>query len=328
MARKARGPSPHLKTALLEKGHRHAFSQALRLLRRVVDLEGGDRAFWRRVRVRPHLGLGFAASDVVSVKEDDRGGFVVTVSFLGLYGSSSPLPTWYTEDLMEEEAGHRSVARDFLDVLNGAVYPLHFASWGRHRLFHSLVEARDPAMAERLFCLLGLPRPDLACGSLPPMALLTFLGLFTLGARPAEGLRALLSTWFEEPGLRVVPCAERTVTIPEAQRCRLGAQRLGEDACLGTRIEDRTGKFRVEVGPLPPERARRYLPGGEAFRELADLVRLYARDPLDWDLRLEVAGDAAAGLRLGGDAGARLGRDAWIASPGAAPPRATVTFQP
>src|SRR3546814_7786829 len=83
---------------LLAEGHRYAFFQALRLLR----LHLGEETFAQSVRVRPTLSLSFPENDINSiVRENDI--LRITANFFGLYGVTSPLPTFYTEDLIRSE---------------------------------------------------------------------------------------------------------------------------------------------------------------------------------------------------------------------------------
>jgi type VI secretion system protein ImpH len=175
----------------------------------------------------------------------------------------------------------------------------------------------------------GLPQQAQTCQALEPFALLRYLGLFGLASRPAEGLRALLADHFEEPSIQVVPCVERTVPIPEEQRCQLGQanHQLGVEACLGSTVQDRMGKFRVEIGPLDADGLQRFLPGGTASREMAELIRLYCRDSLAWELLIKIQAVDSIGARLGSSAWSRLGLDAWLAAPQTAPAVTAVTFQ-
>ena len=331
MAGEARIPSSLLKARLLKEGSSHSFAQALRLLRRVVTAEGADpdrKSFWKRVKVRPHLSMAFAPSDIQSIRAsaDEPPAYEMTVEFLGLYGASSPLPNFYTEDLLDEQGSGKSATRDFLDLFNSALYPLHFASWSKHRLFHSLVEAQDPAALERLFCLLGLPEPG-ACRQVAPQALLKYIGLFALATRPMEGLRGLLSDYFGTP-FGLDPCVARTVRIPGDQRFRLGAanHQLGETACLGSEVQDSMGKFRVRIGPLDSEAFRRFWPGRPAYLQLAELIRLYCRDSLCWDLRLSLHRTEGRCTCLGHPEWAVLGLGTWLLTTQDALGRWTVDF--
>ncbi|UCG67883.1 MAG: type VI secretion system baseplate subunit TssG, partial [Deltaproteobacteria bacterium] len=129
-----------LKHELLEKGPAFSFFQIIRLLR-LFSLKSSRTQkppsdFSETIRIKPNLSLAFPASDVESVQEvgdpeDPR--FLITANFLGLYGSASPLPTFYTEDLIDEAAQDESVTRDFIDILNQRLFALLFECWGKYR---------------------------------------------------------------------------------------------------------------------------------------------------------------------------------------------------
>ncbi len=61
-----------------------------------------EKAFTDNVRIRPHLGLGFPQRDINHIERDASGRYRIEANFFGLYGVTSPLPTFYTEDLIEE----------------------------------------------------------------------------------------------------------------------------------------------------------------------------------------------------------------------------------
>src|SRR5882762_10124157 len=140
------GQSPaDLKNSLLSEGHRFSFFQAARLLKR---LQGED------LRIRPELSFGFPSADVSSIEQrPDQKGYRLTATFLGLYGVSSPLPAFYTEELLRDESG---AARDFLDIVHQRLYALLLAGWQKYRLFFQLEEAKDPAPLDMLLALCGL----------------------------------------------------------------------------------------------------------------------------------------------------------------------------
>jgi type VI secretion system protein ImpH len=60
----------------------------------------------------------------------------------------------------------------------------------------------------------------------------------------------------------------------------------------------------------------RFLPGGASLTKLADWVRNYVRDPLDWDVALHLKREEVPPLRLQGHStkGARLGWNTWLTS--------------
>ena len=140
--------------------------------------------------------------------------------------------------------------------------------------------------------------------ALPPMRLAAFAGLLARRTRSAEGLRALLSGFFEGLPVRIVENVPRW--IPLRNRPRMGggdegtAARLGANACIGARVYDRSTKFRIELGPMRMETFRALLPGQEKARQLQALVRLYVPDGLAYEVKLTLRPEAAQHARLGG----------------------------
>lgn len=324
MASEDRRQAPDLKSKLLRESRRYSFVQAMRLLRGLIQRETAgcpeDQVFRQQIRVRPDLSLVFPETDLLSIQEspDEPLHFRITATFLGLYGAASPLPTFYTEDLLRERLEDRSTTRDFIDIINAPLYPLHFRIWGKYRLFYKLVEEVCPGTLQRLFCLLGLPSEAFQESVHRPYRLLRFLGLFTQFPRSAEGLRALLADHLAEPTIDIVQCVPRRAGIPPDQRLRLGqaANVLGEDSHLGHEIADCQGKFRIQLGPLDSERYQRFLPDQETYRETAAMVALYLDQPLLWDLELVLAPGQAHPTELGGSRWSRLGWDTWLLPPG------------
>ncbi len=74
---------------------------------------------------------------------------------------------------------------------------------------------------------------------------------------------------------------------------------LGEDIVLGETMPDVMGKFRVCLGPLTYDQFRSLLPDKEMHGILRDLIGFAVRDPLAWDLSLQLEPGAAPAWALG-----------------------------
>jgi type VI secretion system protein ImpH len=306
---------------LLGECRAFSFVQTMRLLRRRLREEGkGDSADPSdRIRVRPELSLAFPGTDVTAVDrlpEEDPVRFLVTATFLGLYGTSSPLPTFYTEDLLREREDDRSITRDFLDVINASLYPLFFQAWSKYRLHHRLIEEEDPGIQDYLFSLLGLESTSIRQRLEDPYRLLRYMGLTTQIPRSAEGLRALLSDSLGEESLRIVQCVERKATVPGDQRLRLGQSGhvLGEETVLGQEVSDRMGRFRVEIGPCDGDGLHRLLPDGGFYALMQERIRFYLDQPLEWDLEVLVRAGEIRTAAPGNERWSRLGWNTWVFS--------------
>jgi type VI secretion system protein ImpG len=305
---------------LLQSGHQFSFTQVMRLARSFLDPHGAEglpEVPWQdRVRIRPELSLAFPAADVARV-ERDGSHIRVTTTFLGLYGASSPLPNFYTEDLLDEASNDESVIRDFIDIIQQRLYHLYFQGWSKYRLCIRVVEENNPVDQERLLCLIGLGEKELRDAVVESWSLLRYAGLLSQHPRSALGLKTLLRDMLKEQRIRIIQNLKRMVKIPQDQRIRMGVSccRLGVDTVLGSEIADRMGKIRICIGPLTWEEFNDFLPDTACHEKLARLVRFYLVDPLEAELELVLAAGEARPIRLG-DPNAMLGLNTWCYSGG------------
>lgn len=313
---------------LLAHGHEFSFSQVMRIARMHLSVStplgaGSNQEMpevpWQdRVRIRPELSLSFPAADVTKVEQTGDAGadILISTTFLALYGTSSPLPTHYTEDLLDEAMADSSVSRDFLDLLHQRLYHLYFQCWSKYRLFMRVAEEKNPQDLERLFCLIGLGQKELRESVPGAESLLRYSGLFSQFPRSALGLQTLLRDALGVRKLEVEQCVLRMVPIPADQQTSLGVGNncLGVNTVLGSEMPDRMGKFRIHIGPLSKKEFDSFLPGTPRHDQLAGLIRLYILDPLDFDLKLILAAGEAEPIRLGDPDGPGLGWNCWCFS--------------
>lgn len=312
-----------LKLDLLKEGYSFSFFQAMRLLRLLSRKSPADQTGVQieneAVRIRPALSLGFPKADIDRIEEaaddeDDR--FFVTANFLGLYGSSSPLPAFYTEDLMEETSEDESAARDFIDIINHRLYELFYGCCTKYRQVLAVAEFGSSTHMERLFCLLGIGGKSLRSKIDNPMALLRYVGLFTQMPRSAMGLETILKDVLKGMAVSVIPCVAHKAKIPPDQRLALGSSRhgLGENCVLGQEIEDRMGKFKIQVGPLDKTGFQRFYPGAEAYSRISFLTEMYIMESLSYDLEVILAEGEAQTACLGDPERSKIGLNTWIFS--------------
>lgn len=294
---------------LVADGRDYAFFQALRLLRLRFS---GDQAFQDGVRIRPRLGLGFPERDIESIERDEEGRYRLEANFFGLYGITSPLPTFYTEDLIDEHLQGRSASRDFLDILHAALYPLLFRAWEKHRLWMAIGERRDLGRLNLLRSLLGLADAGLEWRQQAP-ELMRYAGIFNQFPRSALGLERLIATALDGDPVEVVPCVETQVPIDAEARCLLGVQGnvLGQDSLLGQYVSDRTSSLDIRVGPLTALRFHLLLPGAGLYKRVERLAALYLQTPIECRLVLSLKQDEQRSPTLG-DGWQRLGLNTWL----------------
>ncbi len=296
------------------------------------------RSWQQAIRVRPELSLAFPGTDIASIEEidededpavDTQMRYRITTAFLGLYGVSSPLPTFYTEDLLDEAREDSSVSRDFIDIINTPLYTLFLQVWSKYRLGLRIVEEEDFDCLEQLFCLIGLGGPEFRKQFERPEGLLRYTGLFTQSPRSAMGLEILLRDALQEKQLHIIACTKRKAAIPDDQLCRLGqgACQLGNDFYLGRQMEDRMGKFRIRIGPIEWATFQSFLPDTDRFQNLALLTKAYLDQPLEWQLKMVLAPDESRPAQLGTTGSSRLGWSTWLFSGAAYKHEVAATFE-
>jgi type VI secretion system protein ImpH len=300
-----------LKTRLLSQGGRFAFSQAYRLLRLLPRPTPDSEP---DIRTRPHLSLDFPGMDLGGIEERSPGQYRLTANFLGLYGVTSPLPNFYTEDLLDERHDGRHSNRDFLDIISQTLYPLFFRAWLKSRAHIRIKEFGDDRLLEIFHTFVGICRPLRYLNRPGVSHLLRFAGLFSQHPRSAMGLQTIIAALHPDTDIEVIQQDIRKQPIPHPQRLTLGLQNctLGDDAHLGSEIRCRTSNLTVRISQIDADLFPRLLPGGDAFEELKFLVRYYLMTPLHIRLVLQPAPGVVGLLHLGTKSWGALGRTSWL----------------
>ncbi len=313
MASDARQQAIDLTRRLLARGDHYSFFQAYRLLRLLANQEGVSAQ--EAIRVRPHLGLGFPKNDLQSIEAVAPQRFQVTANFMGLYGVDSPIQTFYTEELLDEQSEGQTVNREFLDIFAQSIYPMFFDAWLKARPALRVVEFGDERMLQILYAFVGIENPR-AKFSQPGVGSLLHCGaLYNQQTRTAAGLQAILKTSFPEAQVEVKQLQIAWVPIAEEQRMRLGKQAcgLGDTTHLGFRCRTFDG-VTIVLKDLPLERYRELTPGGIEHERLRFLIDYYLIEPLPLHVELRLRPGDAQKMQLASNNWSSLGRDTWLVS--------------
>ncbi|MPQ87113.1 type VI secretion system baseplate subunit TssG [Pseudomonas sp. MAFF 730085] len=309
------GPAAPALTELTRVIREYSLFQAvLQVIERLRDAHPllDDDALYDHIEFRANPGLGFPGHDIDRVEfflERHQLRARLRLNVLGLLGAGSPLPAFY-----QEQTGG-STTRDFLDVFHHRLHRLMLPIWRKYRYRACFREGASDAFSEQMFALVGLGSRQIRdAAHLDCKRLLPCLGLLSLRAHSGALIETVLRHYFTLGGVFIEQWVERSVIIDHAQRNRLGAANnvLGEDLLLGHRVADRSGKFRVHVQGLSWQRFHQFLPDGSAYRPLCSMVRLTARGPLEYDVRLGLAAGEVKPLHIGERNVCRLGWTSWL----------------
>lgn len=290
------------------------FFQLIRLLRHTYQNDVSFNKIFDSLDVHPHLSLAFPRTDVIHLQEDPTDIYEIIVTFLGLYGSSSPLPTFYTEELLEEQNEDRTALRDFYDIFNEREYKLYFLSHLKYQLGLRIHEDKDEDVLAILFSFIGqnFSQSSNNLKHIEPYELLRYAHLFIHAHRSAEGLEVFLSDMFGVE-VDVIQCVSRVIKIPEENQSILGVVNttLGEDTHIGDNITDVTGNFTVVFKGLTKEQFHDLLPNTNSFYKLREAVGLYMIENYSWNVEYEVI-DAVHSSQLGATYWNQLGWNSFL----------------
>lgn len=305
--------SASLNAELFEKPERFSLLQVIRLLERKTgkSLEAG-----LNIQIRPELTQENREGDVSKVQRKGNEKYQVLTSILGLYGVSSPLPAWYTEDLISAEQEDKKAARALLDVIHQRLYTLFFRGAGKYNVLTNLVEKESSDHADILFQLIGIGRNASRRALKDPFQILRYINLFRQQPHSAAGLTSLLEDVLPGVKVEVEQCVERMVAIPRYQTSALSLQsnQLGIDTTLGEEIEDCNGKMLIKIGPISLEQFHQLLNGDQECRMMIFLIETYIDVPLECDIEFILEKDAAKTCVLGDDFLSCLGKNTWLFS--------------
>jgi type VI secretion system protein ImpH len=285
------------------------------------------------LRLRPAMSFGFPAADIdraewTEPQHAEIGRLRVTTTFLGLYGSDSPLPAHFTEALMG--ADDDDIVRSFIDLFHHRILSFLFRCWTKYRYDVTFRANASDQISHVNLSLLGIGTASTADTlDVSPVQLFRYAGIYSQRPRSAAGLSGLLRDYFKGITVRVEQCVGRWLPIDPVQQNRLGSTNcsLGSDFLIGERIRDHSGKFRVHLGPVDFDTYTGFLPGGRAMGDLNELVRFYTGDPLDFDLAVTLRGDDVPDTQLGGEG--FIGRLSWTTWSKSGPCQdQTAVFQP
>jgi type VI secretion system protein ImpH len=249
----------------------------------------------------------------------------MSVAFMGLTGPLGVLPRHYTELLLTRARQKDTALRDFLDIFNHRLISFFYRAWEKYHFtvaYERTVFRQEGGdrFSQYLFDLIGMGTRGLR-GRLEveDETLLFYDGLLAQRPRSASALTGLLTDYFMVP-VDVTQFVGQWLSLSAGNRSRLGPRQvnsaLGLNAVVGNRVWDQQAKFKLRVGPLTAAEFHRFLPSGEAFRQLVGMARFYAGQEFDFDVQLILRAAEVPGCRLGatGEFAPRLGWSTWLKS--------------
>ena len=273
------------------------------------------------VRFAAHTSFSFPASEIQTYTESARGPDRLTVNFMGLSTMNGPLPHPYIELLLERVRSKDPAMGEFFDIFNHRIISLFYRGWKKYRFFLAYEQSHgsDDLVTTCIYDLLGLGTPGLGRRmAVPDEAAIFYSGILSQSRRSAQGLKQILADYFAVP-VEIDQFTGSWNRLSIKDQTMLGdgvspSECLGVATVIGDEVWDQQGTVTIRLGPMSLRRYKEFLPGASAHAQLADWVRFYSRQELDFVIRLILAREEVPGVNLSANEEdmARLGFASWL----------------
>jgi len=290
------------------KQHQLDFFQLMRLISHLLKKTSPElswrESFDQSVRIRPALSLDFPGREIETVEFTEDNKIMVETSFFGLYGVTSPLPNFYTEDLISAKKDGQNLTRLFFDLFHYAMYPLLLSAMTRFKPMTGLQEYSDRRQNLRRLSWLGLSSPKITEQFSEWPKMLKVASILSTSYCSVAGLKALLLTIVDSGSVNIVSCPTVRAVIPQRFRLRLGtrANQLGTQAVLGHAITAPNNNYvDIQLQDQTSEDIQAIMPGGAKYQLLKQALTLYVPSYLKLCLKMRARtqSNQVSQIRLG-----------------------------
>ena len=260
-----------------------------------------------KIAFKSRISMSTAGSDVHTVSNvGDK--VVVTVNMLGIAGIQGPLPTPYSEWIVDQLAKKDTAFADFLDIFNHRFVTIKT----------KILKCYTPTLSKRLPHLTTLGRTVASLtgfenyqNSVNLRTIVRYAGLLWHNAHSAVGLKAIIADYF---GVKTsINLLEgRWYNIEPDDQTSLGQQNisLGVDTVLGGRVWSDNTLFKLTLGSMNGFMFRQFLKTGKAYAELQNIAKQYLPQGQKFYINLVIDEQDVTPTKLDGKSA--LGWTSWI----------------
>ncbi|MCB1049746.1 MAG: type VI secretion system baseplate subunit TssG [Acidobacteria bacterium] len=241
----------------------------------------------------------------------------IKVNFHGLLGNLGTLPDYFTDEILHSNEDHNGL-QDFIEMFNHRMIENFFRAWRRYQiLLENSVEAKTEQNQEfdTFLSAIGAQKHDDEGSELIWRCLRRHhLALFQRREKTFMGLQNILGSFFPNLTFEFQEHVEHWVRIPEHQRATLSSGlRIGMQGnfLVGTQARDISGKFNILIRALNFQTYMSFLPNGQHYKQLQQLLRLYVQNRWQVALFLELKREDVPALSMGQGI---LGASCWALS--------------
>jgi type VI secretion system protein ImpH len=322
MATKGRTTDPPLTQEVFDEPFRFRFFQAVRVLERIFSARhpvGQDGNVNEEVvRFRTRQTFAFPACEIHdladSTNEDGAAPPEMMVSFMGLTGPLGVLPHQYTELIMERARYRDTALSSFLDIFNHRFVSLFYRVWEKYHFPIAYERTGFDQFTAYLLDLIGMGTNGLRDRlSVKDQSLLFYSGLIAQRPHSSTAISAIVGSHFGVHANIKQLSGEWLKLGDNVTRLGSANSELGVSTIAGSRVWSDQSKFTVRLGPMELKKFKSFVPMGDGYKPLTEIVRLLVGLEFEFNVQLILERDEVPSCALGTDPeGPRLGWTSWL----------------
>lgn len=281
--------------ALLTRPGKFDFFQAVRIIENLKrELPPLGTSFSPKkdsVRFGQLAHMNFSSTDIANAKfNNSKDRLELDINCLGLLGINGPMPSFLTEHIQHMIYKKNKTMLQFLNMFNHRFISLFYRAWFVNNIVASSEKTDFDQFKHYFYSLVGENfAPKIENSSLPVNLKLFFSGHLSQSEKNKESLLAVIKGFFGIP-VKIEECVESWLEVPEGSKFELGkpdsdCSLLGFGTFLGSKVWNKTAKFKIILGPLSIEEYNRMLPGTNAFTQLKETVDHFSPVELKYDIQ-------------------------------------------
>ena len=307
---------PDLIQDLYSKPYEFELSQALKVFEYLFpdspEMGEPKSIGQEKIIFKSRISMSTPSSDIYKTYDVPSGNVVMVVNLMGIAGIQGPLPTPYSEWILDRVSKKDNAFADFLDIFNHRLITLKTKISKHYVPTLSKKLPPDTELGNTILSLTGLENYQESI-QVKPRNMLKYAGLMWHNACSAAGFKSLISDYFQVK-TSIYQLEGRWVYLQAEDQTLLGQQNtvLGLNSSIGTKFWSGDTLFKLTLGSMNGFMFRQFLKTGKAYNELINIAKEYLPQGQKFYMNLVIDKDDVTPTKLDGKSA--LGWTSWAIS--------------
>lgn len=210
---------------------KYTLPQAIRIIMHYLRLYYPNEempVLFKKIRFKSNPSLAFQKSEVQNIQfiDKEKMHVEITINFLGIFGSSSPLPSHYSE-LVLRSFDEDKVLFDFLNLFNNNLQKFIYPIWEKQRYYIQFQRDLQDKFSKYMLSILGLySNIKVDDNKLNFKKLMPYIGLLSMRQKSSGTLASIISHYLDYKKIEVLQCITMDSKIPSWQYAQLGKKTM------------------------------------------------------------------------------------------------------